>query len=570
MPFMPLMTRENDPNMISSNILRSLVLLSATLTIGCGWDDLFSIPLCSETVRAACYDPDTTGGSTGSTSTGPTRPAIQTTTEDPDTSTSGTTGAGETGTTTAPQDPEPTPTLVTLTVPNKIEAAGPLPISVIAEDADRVTVQLDDAAPFDLLRTGPDTFIGEAPVYSWLANGTHDLEFTPWRGALTGATRLRQFTAALPPGGGEAYWEASGELGVGVIEALAVASDGTVHELLTLEPNVTPRCHLRRRDAGGKYGVGDTRPVLPDQPCRAVDLAVAADGSLYVLAELLFEGDPRWWLGNITAWADAPVKIGGGALGEVAHALALAPDDTAVVCGTRNGQQKPAAKVWGFRPGKPGFSPDPFQYKLDPADLDSKFIETPTDCAFNDGALALVGEVYGKHDQGAQPERNRLFLLEYDLATEATHWTVLGPGIDATTVQSGASALTVTAVGEYAVSLYTCGDKCSPKPELRLFAPGGAETWRVSLGADVLTPTDLAWSPAGYLVIASARVEGPWVTSFWLRALVPHAEKPVWTYGHDDAPVLQFPKTVAVGPYAVIYTGGVGAGEYPALAVITP
>ena len=79
---------------------------------------------------------------------------------------------------------------------------------------------------------------------------------------------------------------------------------------------------------------------------------------------------------------------------------------------------------------------------------------------------------------------------------------------------------------------------------------------------------DLAWSPAGYAVVATGGPQGN-ETAFTVRAFAPSQQAAaLWTFTRKDVQVLHLALALAVGNYGEIYAGGLGANGYPAVAYI--
>ena len=104
--------------------------------------------------------------------------------------------------------------------------------------------------------------------------------------------------------------------------------------------------------------------------------------------------------------------------------------------------------------------------------LPHSFAETAHDCDFLQDTLVLVGAANGQHDGENLPMRDRLTIIESDLAAvedDAT-WTVAG--LDQG-VQTRALALDLDDEGHYVLAGYSCFDACDPVGEVRVYAPGG-------------------------------------------------------------------------------------------------
>ena len=85
------------------------------------------------------------------------------------------------------------------------------------------------------------------------------------------------------------------------------------------------------------------------------------------------------------------------------------------------------------------------------------------------------------------------------------------------------------------------------------------------LGSDALGPHDIAWSPAGYLVIALGELQGKSYV-FKVQAFAPGNPVPLWTFTPKDMQGLQIAYAVAVDPFGKVCAGGIGESNYPAFA----
>lgn len=191
------------------------------------------------------------------------------------------------------------------------------------------------------------------------------------------------------------------------------------------------------------------------------------------------------------------------------------------------------------------------------------FSERTRDCVFAGDSLVLVGEARGRHGEELF-DRDRLFILRAD----AEAWTVAPPGVK--TTQSGAQAVDVDDLGRLVIAGYACDDACAaPEGELRVYDVGEL-AGLVPLG---VFPTkqfavqDLAWSPAGYAVVATGGLKGN-EAAFTVQAFASMKIEPAWTYVRKDGGVLHMAFAVAIGKYGEVYAGGFGANGYPAVAYI--
>jgi hypothetical protein len=157
-------------------------------------------------------------------------------------------------------------------------------------------------------------------------------------------------------------------------------------------------------------------------------------------------------------------------------------------------------------------------------------------------------------------------LIEHDTAADTKpKWTVAGLDPASRADPRGRR----DDQGRYHTVGYTCLDVCEPEGEVRVYAPGGELESQVPmgpLGSAWFGPHDIAWSPAGYAVVALARSRASPPCSRCrrsrqrLRAAVDlHADRQA---GASSA------LAVAVGPFGEVYAGGIGATNHPAFAVI--
>ena len=165
-------------------------------------------------------------------------------------------------------------------------------------------------------------------------------------------------------------------------------------------------------------------------------------------------------------------------------------------------------------------------------------------------------------------EREHLLLVNFDMKAKYADWTVAPPR--ANTTRSGAQAMALDSHGRILLAGYVCADVCKPAGELRIYESDGTLAWYASLGAfpsKTLTGRDIAWSPAGYAVVALGEKQGQSYV-FKVQAFAPGDLGPLWTFIPNDKQGLQIAFAVAVGPCGEVYAGGIGATNHAAFAVI--
>ena len=540
--------------------LRLLLAAAVVCLAGCPapWDPLVS-----------CVEFDACGTTSSGTTTDDVLPTtgagVQTVTSD--TSDDSTT-APSTGTDESTGQPAELPIIVDHALtPNPIADNGPIVVSVTAEHATGVRMVTGLGEVLELTpQPEPGLFIGEIAILSGALNGPRAALLTPLGDVIDGATVEAPYEIALPEPGSEKLWETGDLIGPGRVVAMDTLPSGELVELGHHAPEGEQRCYLRLRDKTGLWAPADIVDVLPDTPCEAVDLQIDDQGALFVLVHQQTNNELFWRLLQLPAWGESAKHMGLGAKKEVAVALAHHDSGMVAVCGTApTGEiDEIDAVAHLFRPG---LTAEPWRVDYEPIPKDAhRFAEHSRDCVFVGDTLTLVGEANGFHEL-VPTKRDRLFILRLDTAAKTTAWTVAPLGDK---VQSSAQAVVVDDEQRLVIGGYTCDDACAPIGDLRILDERDTLVWQASLGSfptKQFAVQDLAWSPAGYAVVATGGLKGN-ETAFTVRAYSTAQEEALWTFTRKDAQVLHFALALALGKYAEIYAGGYGANGYPAIAVI--
>ena len=473
-----------------------------------------------------------------------------------------------------PEDPTATagelpPAVLTFDVtPELMLDHGPIAVKVEAERADGVRMELDDGTMTELGMSEPGIFEGEIAALTGLWNGEHIATLTPWRGEDEGAPVEASYTLALPKPGSQGFWETGDLIGSGVVRAIGVLPDGRVVEFGQRWVGGESRCYLRRRDKSGAWKPTDVEDVLPGVECSPLDMKIDAKGSIVMLASRTGNDGTRWWLGEIDSWGATATNRGLGVQEEIALAVAVEPEGRIAVCGavpTQNVDGQDAA-AWIFKPGLTGETWT-FDYRPAPDAEPHLFVETSRDCVFAGDTLVMVGEAFGNHDEQQNLLRTRHFVHRFDLVSKADAWMVADGAYGA---QSAATAVVVDGDGHLVTAGYACGDTCSPLADLRVFDLEDGILYQIPLGelpGKSFGPHDLAWSPAGYVIVALGGFKDE-PDSFSVRAHDPFKIAPLWTFTRKDNQLFQMAFTVATGAFGEVYAGGFGSNGYPAVAYI--
>ena len=476
------------------------------------------------------------------------------------------TGAESIGSTTG--EPAELPLILTRKVdPDYTAVNAILDVHVTADHADGVRMELENGDVVELTPLGAGEFGGEILAYSGLGNGEMTAWFTPWRDALVGETVGADYVIALPPPGYELYWDANLDAD-GNVAKIGILPDGRPAEFGTYHEMGEPRCYLRLREKNGEPV--EFVDILPLAHCRAIDFTIDREtGLMHFLLERKSGDGLMWWAGESPGWGFAPKNIGIGEVGDKALALASRPGLVAV-CGAKpvESTDKWDALAVLLRPGQ---QPEERLFDHRPTNKLHKFAETARDCTFAASAgdtLVLVGEANGDHGDDFDPiDRDRRMVIKYDVVADATDWIVGGPGPG---VQSRIVAVDMDDQGRSHTVGYTCLDICEPEGEVRVYSSGGELESQVPLGplgSAWFGPHDIAWSPAGYAVVAFAEQQGQSIV-FKVQAFAPNIYEPLWTFTPSDKQGIQIAFALAIGLLGEVYAGGIGATNHPAFAVI--
>lgn len=543
--------------------LRLLLPVAVTCLAGCPvWE-----PLASCADFNACGTTDATSSSGGTLLTTNTDGGLHTVTGVTDEGPiSPTTESGmETGD--SGEQPAELPSIVDLQLtPDPITINGPIAVLVTAHHAAGVRMETGLGDVVELTpQPQPGLFAGEIAVLTGLQSGPHTASLTPWQDVVDGATVDAPYLIDLPQPGSEKLWETGDLIGLGQVVAMNTLPTGEIVDLGNHSPGGEPRCYLRKRHKDGLWALADVVDVLPDTSCEGIDLTIDDQGALFVLVNQHGVDGLRWRLMKIPAWGQSAQHMGLGAKGEAAVAVAHHASGMAGVCGTvPTGQADEVdAMAQIFRPNLPA-EPWGVDYRP-PEKLPHWFAERTRDCVFVGDTLSLVGEANGKHEL-ENDFRDRLFILRLDTAAKTAAWSVALPGDK---VQSGAQAADVDDDGRLVIGGYTCDDACQPIGDLRIY-DGDTLTRQVSLGhfpTKQFAVQDVAWSPAGYAVVATGGVQGN-EAAFTVRAYNSSQVEALWTFTRKDLQVLHFAFALAIGNYGEVYAGGFGANGYPAVAFI--
>jgi hypothetical protein len=446
------------------------------------------------------------------------------------------------------------PVITGMTVmPNVVPSAGPVAVSVVAENAEMVWMTVDGGEAVELaaVEEGGDEFSGEIAVLGESWNGPHLVSALAARGELTSPPREEMFTVTAPTAGLE-VWKKKSSIIPSYGNAVAADGDGSVYELFTESSQDGERCHLRRRDVMGEsVWPGDTRVLAPGVYCIGEDVKVAPDGTVWALVNTWTAGIQRWKLFHLDGDGG---ELGGSDVGDV-HEVGAGLDvnlaGDVLLCGTRPATQKDDDAWIRLNPAVGMAWTLPWDYV--PLGFSHKVTERTKDCAFIEERIVVVGEAFGFLDANINLAQSRGFAVEISANAAVLAEAVSPPS---PTWQSGHEAVAPDGSGGYVVVGNTCNKQdvpCVPtQGTARWFALGGTLEWEVAVPASA-TAADVATSPGGYIVVAAQGVDQ--TKGFRMQAWLKGEDKPIWDY--QGAPsLLQVATGIAVDPFAYVFMVG--------------
>ena len=218
------------------------------------------------------------------------------------------------------------------------QSAGPVTVTIQAEDAAEVWMTVDDGEAVALEPVGDGAeFLGEIAVLGASWNGSHTVSAVAKSGELVSAPSIDMFTVAAPPAGLEA-WKKKSAITPSYGNAVAVDAQGDVYELFTESSNQGERCHVRRRDAQGEsVWPQDTTPLAVGVHCVGEDIEVDPDGTVWALVNTRQQNVDRWQLFHLDPdgmLLDAPQVSD---FEEVGRGLDVNATGDVLLCGVRPG-----------------------------------------------------------------------------------------------------------------------------------------------------------------------------------------------------------------------------------------
>ena len=390
------------------------------------------------------------------------------------------------------------PSIVAVTLPAKVYAAGPVPIEVQAESTKAVRVQLNGADIGELASAGGGLFVGALPVRGAIDEGSHDVEVIATQGPYEDR-RSASFEVSTPEPGTMAWFKA-GPAGSRT-NRVALTPEGDTLEGGQVEVNKVQRPSLRKRS--GVTGAEIWSVVLDTREGSVADLAVLPDGRVWLAMNVRKVGDPSpqprialFDADGEPTGVEALGDLGQGVRGIAADAeggcfaggYAPAGTDLDIAFWRVNAAGvQTLAKTWDYMPNQ-----------ADP----HTFWEFATDVVIKGNVAWVIGASNGYHVDDPDFKALRGVLMPVDLHTGKVIGVIVAP-------VSGAYNQSVFFGGGQhpdgvLVTGYACDKDCtSYRIETSLYTPTGQRPWHswTSTGDSLRYGSDVVFDSQGRALV---------------------------------------------------------------------
>ena len=393
------------------NAVRPLSATILVLAVGCHSPTYLAITAAHDAYDSATtgdVDPTTEAAASGATDTGG-ESLGESTNAGTDTGDAGdASGSSDTGAVSATGDasstgeetndtdtgePAALPSIVSLSLPAKVYAAGPVPLEVLTEHTLQVTVQVDGVDLGELVDAGDGLFVGALPVRGAVDNGLHSVTVFAQQGPHEVSDGANYEVSTPKPG--TMAWFKAGPPGSRT-NRVALTAEGDVLEAGQVEINKSKRPGLRKRS--GLKGEEMWSVTLDTREGEVADLAVLPDGRVWVAMNVRKPGDPSPQ--PRIALFDAAGKFAGvEALGDFGHVVRSIAADAAGGCFA--GGYASAGKdldIAYWRIPAAGVQTLGEKWDYQPYDEPHSFSEFAMDVVIKDNVAWIIGASNGKHD----------------------------------------------------------------------------------------------------------------------------------------------------------------------------
>ncbi len=403
-----------------------------------------------------------TGDASGSSDTG----AVSAT---GDTST-----AGEDTSDTDTGEPAALPSIVSLSLPEKVYAAGPISLEVQTVHTDSVQVEVDGLNLGALADAGDGLFVGALPVRGAIDNGLHEVKVIAQQGPHEVSDGANYEVSTPKPG--TMAWFKAGPAGSRT-NRVALTTEGDVLEAGQIEINKVKRPGLRKRS--GLTGAEQWSVALDTREGEVADLAVLPDGRMWVAMNVRKPGDPSPQ--PRIALFDEAGKFAGveafGDLGQVVRAVAADAAGGCFAVGYASGGKDLDIAYWRITAAGVQTLGDTWDYIPQQPPQPHTFSEFAMDVVIQDDVAWIIGASNGKHEDPVFV-KTRGIVVPMELNTGIVKDSVIvatkGPYYTQSVFfGAGHHPLGVLVTG------YGCDDGCSNyQIQTALYGPTGLRLWQ--------------------------------------------------------------------------------------------
>ena len=383
----------------------------------------------------------------------------------------GTTAGEDTGDTDKAEPPAvDKPSIVSVHLPEKVYAAGPVQIEVLTEHTVSVQLEVDGVDLGALADAGDGLFVGALPVRGAIDNGLHSVKVFAQQGPHEVGEGANYEVSTPKPG--TMAWFKAGPAGSRT-NRVALTAEGDVLEAGQVEINKVKRPGLRERS--GLTGAELWSVTLDIREGSVADLAVLPDGRMWVAMNVRKPGDPSPQ--PRIALFDAGGTFTGmeafGDLGRVVRGIAADATGGCFAVGYASAGMDLDVAFWRVDGAGVQTLGDTWDY--DPYEKPHSFSDFATDVVIKGDLAWVIGASNGLHDDGKT--RTRGMLVPMDLHTgEVVDPVIVAPKSDFYTQSvffgAGQHPLGVLVTG------YGCDDTCAGyQIESSLYGPTGLRLW---------------------------------------------------------------------------------------------
>ncbi len=327
--------------------------------------------------------------------------------------------AGEDTGDTDTDEPAALPSIVSLSLPEKVYAAGPVPLEVQTVHTDSVQVEVDGVDLGELADAGDGLFVGALPVRGAIDNGLHSVKVFAQQGPHEVAEGANYEVSTPKPG--TMAWFKAGPAGSRT-NRVALTADGDVLEAGQVEINKVARPSLRKRS--GLTGAELWSVTLDTREGSVADLAVLPDGRVWAAMNVRKPGDPSPQ--PRIALFDAAGKFTGveafGDLGQGVRGIAVDAAGGCFAGGYASAGKDLDVAYWRITAAGVQTLGDTWDY-VPKDEEEHKFSEFAMDVVIKGDVAWVIGASNGKHDLFTVETRG--ILVPMDLHTGTVKDTVI-------------------------------------------------------------------------------------------------------------------------------------------------